>query len=75
MYGRSQVSEVTNLVEAHTWLAVLAEARCSRARVTKGTLAEATMVPDMLAMLPWCGRHLMKFLVAKQTNIRDQQLT
>jgi hypothetical protein len=43
--------EATDLVEAHAWLAVLAEAGCPRPRVIKGPLAETAMVPgSMLAM-------------------------
>jgi hypothetical protein len=36
--------ELTYLMEAHAWLAVLAEARRSRARMAQGTLAKAAVV-------------------------------
>jgi len=61
-------------MEAHTWLRVLTEARRPRARMAKGTLAETTVVPVVIAVsvgscLVVDGR------TANQTNVHSGQPT
>lgn len=48
-------SDMTNLMEAHAWLAVLAEARRSRSRMTQGTLTESTVVSGIISDSAYCG--------------------
>jgi hypothetical protein len=52
----SCIADMTNLVKADTWLAVLAETRCSRTGMAQGTLTEPTVVSGMVSDSICVGR-------------------
>jgi len=59
----------TNLMEAHTWLRVLTEARSPRARMAKGALAETTVVPVVIAVSVAAHWLVVDGRTAHQTNV------
>lgn len=52
----SCISNMTNLVEADTWLAVLAETRRSGTGMAQGTLTEPAVVSEMVSDSICVGR-------------------